>query len=216
MHLNKYFQFYSRIVIHYKNLDRHCALIYMMAFKFHKWNNFQTGMALLCLDSFEANCRCCLVRTLGVSNTSFFFFFNSSIFLFSPPQNCMWDHREICRSFSKPETDLCLWRCDTVGGERQTDSRERSQQGQHRTPSSTPMNSEHKEVVLLNGALILRNTEDEKSKTTGNYNNQRIITFFFFWRESNSFLSAVVSFLGFENIIKAVQRGWSHLGFTNA
>lgn len=58
---------------------------------------------------------------------------------FSPRQTGLWDHRPIGRSFPKPQADLCLWRGHAVGGERQADSRERSNQGQRGDAGGTPL-----------------------------------------------------------------------------
>lgn len=92
-----------------------------------------------------------------------------------------------------------------MGGERQADSRERSQQGQHRTPSSTSVNLEHKELMPVNRAFTLRNTEDKKVEDKvlsdlfpGNCSDDHRKVAPFFCPESNYFLSAVLSFLGFE------------------
>lgn len=48
----------------------------------------------------------------------------------------LWDHRPICRSFPKPQTDLCLWRGHAVGGERQADSWERWNKANAETPAA--------------------------------------------------------------------------------
>lgn len=91
---------------------------------------------------------------------------------FSPLQTGLWDHCQICRSFPKSQTDLCLWWSHAVGRERQANSWERSQQGQHRNTGSTSLNHGYKDQMhstplsaRLNRAFTLRkNAEDEKKK----------------------------------------------------
>lgn len=91
---------------------------------------------------------------------------------FSPLQTGLWDHCQICRSFPKSQTDLCLRWNHAVGRERQANSWERSQQGQRRNTGSTSLNHGYKDQMhpkplsaRLNRAFTLRrNAEDKKKK----------------------------------------------------